>query len=153
MVSPVQLRACPAPDTVPGMRYLGLGLLILAACGGSGDGDSRSGIDCSSDERVGTYLVHYERINGDCPTPEDSLVSFNAPPSDAECSIDSERWSERGCKLERQVTCVDPSIGGHVVLTVVTTQTTDDGSVLEGIATVNSTGECKGSFRITATRQ
>ncbi len=93
-------------------------------------------------------MFHYVETAGSCGPIPDALISLNPGPQGvgAGCTLHSERATEGNCKIERDVTC------GTVHVVGVTTQETQDGSVISGTLSFNEP-TCSSTYRLTATRQ
>ncbi len=127
---------------------------VLAACSSSSSTHAPTECD-SATERVGTYLAHYDLASGNCGPVDDQLLSFNAGPGSPAnaCTVNSERITESGCKIERDVTCRTST--GSIRTVASSTQQTEDGGLLTGIISFDITGRspCLGTYRLTFTRQ
>lgn len=112
---------------------------------------------CNPDDRTGTYRVTYVEQSGTCGPVDTQLVSFNPGPGAQSagkgCTLNSERWSEGNCKLERDVSCSTPT--GTVRTIAVTRAETANGSELSGTASFQIDGQypCNGTYGIDAVRQ
>lgn len=110
---------------------------------------------CSKSDRHGTYLVSFSRLSGTCGDQSAALISFDSSPTEADggdaCVVHSAVWSENDCKLDGSVTCHQDGIGSTDTITV-STQKTQDGSVLDGVATF-TTPDCTGTYRVHYERQ
>ena len=143
------------------MKILGAGLLVLALAGcTSGSTSSALPTSCKQTDRVGTYRLTYVEQSGDCGPIDSQLVSFNPGEpggmgAGAGCTLNSERWSEGDCKLERDITC--PVAGGGTVRFVgVTRAQTSNSSELAGPATLTiytPKVSCTGTYALDAVRQ
>lgn len=143
------------------LSVLSLVAVALLGCSGSSSDDSEPApTACKQTDRTGTYLQHLEYQSGSCPKDlDDQIVSFNSPSGSAapgaSCTVTSETWSEGDCKLERTVACQNPDSSSTA--TVVSRQQTANGSVINGLYSVNvrlkDGSTCMGLYKITATRQ
>ncbi len=107
---------------------------------------------------MGTYRLTYVEQAGDCGPIDSQLVSFNpAPdgttPAAAGCTLNSERWSEGDCKLERDTTCSTPSGSVHTI--AVSHALSADAAEITGTAsfTIGGRYPCNGTYALDATRQ
>lgn len=132
-----------------------LAVVLVVGCSG-GSGSSAAPSSCDRNARVGTYRLTYVEQSGSCGPIDSVLVSFNTDPGSAAgggCVLNSERWSENDCKLERDVSCSTPS--GPVRTVAVTRAETANGSELSGTATFTLGGRypCTGTYAVDAVRQ
>jgi hypothetical protein len=116
-------------------------------------------------------MMHWTERSGTCGEVEPELVSLD-PSAVVEiddngegCELHSETLSEGGCKLERSLTCytrvADRTMwGGYDLIktrmVAVTRQVTQDGSRLDGAATVaheTSSASCRSTYDLLAIRQ
>lgn len=129
---------------------------MLIACSSPAEPDEES-LECSPDDRRGTYLVTSEELGGTCGELPPFVGRLDDTLPDG-CSLDEpDSVSADGCTLERSLTCVDAS--GQTTYTVgTTTQETDSGSVLTGVATItlrDAAGSelCTSTYRLRYERQ
>ncbi len=110
---------------------------------------------CNPDARVGTYKFTYVQQSGNCGPIDAQLVSLNPGPggAGAGCTLNSERLSEGGCKIERDVSCTGPDANGRTV--AVTRALTSDAAEITGTMTMTLTGNpsCSSTYAIDAVRQ
>lgn len=120
-----------------GKNLLALGCLLVAGCSGSAESsDDDDPIECSAEDRLGTYLLEFTELDGDCGPLPDQLVRITGELSPG-CTIDGEPTvSDDSCKVENSLTCIDPDTGQALTIVGVTTQETDSGSVITGTATI-----------------
>ena len=143
------------------MRIATIAMMALALVGcTSGSTSAALPTSCKQTDRVGTYRITYVEQSGNCGPIDSQLVSLNPGEpggmgAGAGCTLNSERWSEGDCKLERDVTC--PLPGGGTVRTVgVTRAQTANSSELAGPATftiASPKGACNGTYALDAVRQ
>jgi hypothetical protein len=126
----------------------------LAACGDDGP------LECSQDDRRGTYLLrHSEMSGGGCGPVGDQLARLDGDNVGEGCIVNHERWSENDCKLERTMTCVYEADDGRAVITAVSEQKDEEGESITGVLDVSlythSTGEflCSSTYRMSGERQ
>ncbi len=153
-----------------GRAVVALFLLGCSAETGGSSSQAQAVTSCRKDDRAGTYMMTLTKRSGSCPDIDEQLVSFDdaadGKTGGSECVVESERWSEGDCKLDRAVTCgrqySDPTQwGGYGGMTsravVVTRQVAQDGSRLEGVytTTVEMTDgySCTGTYAVVAVRQ
>jgi hypothetical protein len=144
------------------------GIVALAlALVGCGDDEPERPTSCdAATQRVGTYMLSYTEVSGTCGPINSELVSFDpAAGAGNGCTINSETFSEGGCKLERTVSCVsevrdETQWGGVATVTndstAVTYQRTQDGSRLEGTITMSLSdgrNSCRSTYNVMAVRQ
>ncbi len=146
---------------------LGIAILVGACSSdgdsGDGDGGGDTPIECSAADRTGTYLMRYETLSGTCGDIPESIGRLeNAAQELAEgCVFNADdRWTDDDCKLERAITCPFPEACAGCTLrgVAVTTQQTEDGSLITGTTTVTAldsdgTLGCTGTYRIRGERQ
>jgi hypothetical protein len=142
--------------------------VALAAC--AGEQAPPPPEKCNAAQRSGTYMFTYaeydEGAPGTCGPVEAHLVTLDPDAGPGpNCTVRADLWSERACKLERDVIChvlvEQPGTWGgygdvrnHTV--AVTRQMTDDGSRIEGTFTVtldDGRRSCKSTYKVTAVRQ
>lgn len=86
-----------------------------------------------------------------------SLINFDDPNSTAGCTPSGTTWSEGDCKLSTSTKCAQDANGVSTDATGVTTQETQDGSLLEGtfsIRMMDTRGPgCGGTYHVRYTRQ
>lgn len=130
---------------------------LAVGCGGTSGGGGEEALPVSCDpvtQRLGTYLMHLERVNGTCGEPPDSLVRLEANGGEG-CVLDADDvWSDNGCTLDRAVSCT--TAAGTSSFVGVSTQRDQSGSRITGLATItlrDALGTCVGTYRITYTRQ
>jgi hypothetical protein len=128
------------------MRTSVLTTAIVVGCS-SGGGTAPAPTQCKQSDRTGTYLQHVVGVSGNCGNIADVLVNATTA-SDTSCTVQSEDWSDGNCKLESTVSCN----GGTEILTAVTSQQTDDGSVISGEESIVGQS-CSGTYDVTLTRQ
>jgi hypothetical protein len=134
--------------------------LVFALVSSSSSESSTAPSRCARTDRVGTYLLEFRTLSGNCGDIASGLTTFTSePPPPAPgapaCTLNAETWSENDCKLERDLTCpAKPS--GTSRLVAVTRATTADSGRLEGTATFSLSGtgnDCTGTYAVVATRQ
>ncbi len=130
-------------------------VLALVGCSSSTGSTPDAPSHCDRDARVGTYRFTWVEQSGDCGPVDSQLVSFNPGPAGAGagCRINSERWSEGDCKLERDVTCqID---GGEARTLLVSRALTSDAAEITGTqtTTITTSRGCSGTYAIDGVRQ
>lgn len=143
-----------------GKNLLALGCLLVAAgCSGSeSDGSDDEPVDCSAADRMGSYLVQFTELDGDCGPLPDQIVRLTDDLAEG-CVLDDEPVvSSDQCRLENSVTCTDAGTGQTVTLVGVTTQQNDSGSLITGTATAtvrdsNGVALCLSTYSLRYERQ
>ncbi len=131
------------------IKLLCLLTLLTAGCSSAALSTPPKPTVCNRSDRHGVYSVEYTRKSGDCGTVPTMLINFDDPKLTAGCTESGTTWSEGNCKLSTTATCADSQA------TAVTTQETDDGSILDGVFTFNLGGDasCTGTYNVRYTRQ
>lgn len=120
------------------MRATVLFALVLAGCSAnaSDDHDPSGEFECNQYDRLGTFLVRFNQISGDCPTIPDFVVPDEARlgcPDGCECSAE---WSDGDCLLTETADCADgdDDVGPYSI--VMTTRQQDEaGRLFTGLLT------------------
>jgi len=141
--------------------FIAAGLLLVVGCSGAENSGPPAPTACERTDRTGTYRQYYTTQGGNCGDLDSDIVSYDAPTPGAstgagpKCTIESERWSENDCKVERTISCTSPDFVSTG--TAVSRQQTQDGSSVTGTFSVSvraSDGSsCRGTYGITAVRQ
>jgi hypothetical protein len=97
-------------------------------------------------QRVGTYLVHFDTVSGNCGALPDQLVIIPSTASST-CTVISATFSDGNCRNDVQEEC--PS-GIQVI--GYTVQQSQDGSRITGEESFTS-ATCVGTYAVTWTRQ
>ena len=98
---------------------------------------------------VGTYLVHFDTVSGNCGPIADSLTIAGAPGGSVTgmgCHAVSVTWSDGNCRRDVQESCPGIAVVEFLV------QQTQDGSRFTGEATATE-ATCTGTYSMTWTRQ
>lgn len=133
-------------------------LFLVAACGSETSG-TPAPTSCGPEgsDRVGNYLFTYTLISGNCGELPATVVSLTPGPmgAGAGCTLNSGRYVDNGCKVERDITCPAPMTGGTVRTVASSRQETQDGSRIEGTVsfTISGSPSCVGTYRLVAERQ
>ena len=100
-------------------------------------------------DRVGTYLVHFDTVSGNCGAIPDELTIVAADQSTAAstCTVINSTWSDGNCRNDLQKTC-----NGGITVTGFTVQQSQDGSLVTGEETLTQPS-CAGTYNVTWTRQ
>lgn len=125
------------------IRYLAV-ILSLSACSGSDP------TECDPNDRIGTYLVEYTTISGNCGDIPSQLLRFDpgAQPDPSCALIAPTIISDRGCTLQTKALCA-----GELDATVTGVSTANaDASKITGTATIQ-TDSCIGTYKLKYTRQ
>lgn len=135
------------------MRQLLAFVAFVAGCAGSAHQEPAP-TQCKRSDRHGVYLFEFTTVSGNCGTFPASLVNLDTPPASG-CVTSGVTWSNGDCKLAGSVKCAADAKSPASDATIVTTQQTQDGSVLTGIETISLDGSasCYGTYNIRATRQ
>jgi|GEM_PF-2742004 hypothetical protein len=130
----------------------------MTGCGSDGGGSAGAPAHCDPSQRVGTYLLQYTTISGDCGNYADVLVMWGAPsdPAAGTCTTVASSVSGDGCQLGWTDNCTLPN-GANGIFTWTVTQKTVDASVLSGATTSEilspPSDVCLGTYDVTYTRQ
>ncbi len=133
---------------------------LVGCSGASADGEPAPPSQCDKNARVGTYMTSFmESAGGSCGPVQSSLINFSPEPAAvaagpaANCVVNSERWSEGDCKLERDVTCNDASGPTHTIM--VSRAKTADADTIGGTMSITISGRsaCQSTYTISAVRQ
>lgn len=135
-------------------------LLCVAGCTNS-VASTPAPTSCNPDDRVGTYRVTFVTQGGNCGDTDSQLISLNpstpGPTSSTNgCVVNSERFSDGNCKLERDVTCPPTTGSGSTRTVMVTRAQTADASELSGVATITVSTpsfSCSGTYAVDFVRQ
>lgn len=143
------------------MRTLAVVLLLASACSSADNDGPPAPTTCQRTDRSGTYRQYYATQGGNCGNLDSEIVSLDAPTPGAstgagpQCTVESERWSDGDCKLERTVSCTTPDAATTGV--AVTRQQAQDGSLITGTMSVTvrlrDGTTCRGTYGVTAQRQ
>lgn len=135
------------------MRWLILAsfLCFVVSCGD---------VECSKEDRTGTYFLTFQTIDGTCPDQQSAVVSGStSSPTPADCEKSNETWSEDECDYSVNLFCIFSADDLNMLSVSQTTQEDSDGDHLTGIMTMtirqHSTGAfvCSGSYEMDAQRQ
>ncbi len=112
-------------------------------------------VQCAKTDRHGVYLFTFTTISGDCGAVPASLVNFDDAVGVASCTSSGVTWSEGDCKKTATERCPADGTSPAFEATVVTTQETQDGSVMDGVETLDAPGPggCLGTYKLHGVRQ
>ncbi len=127
---------------------------VAANSGGCASHSLATPTQCSKTDRHGVYLVEATEQSGNCGPLPSTLVNFDDP-SPTSCTVPSRVWTNGDCKVSATVHCPADASGGAFSSTVVTTQETQDGSLLDGIQTMQIDGPrgCLSTYNVRLTRK
>lgn len=130
-----------------------IALFLVGACA-SNPADPRP-TACDRSDRHGVYLAEFTERSGTCGPVPSSLVNFDDKSDTGGCKRSGEVWSEGGCKLSTSASCAATAKAPAVDVTAVSTQVTQDGSVLEGVSTfrVGVSPPCSSTYDVRLVRQ
>ena len=116
------------------------------------DDDDDDQIECSSTDRIGTYLLETPERDGTCGAIPSQVGRVEDPTAlPVGCVLDApDRWSDGGCSLERAYTCTDAPNNLITSWTGITTQQDSNGDLVTGVLSVRAT-ELDGTFVCSST--
>jgi hypothetical protein len=137
------------------MRFVAI-VCVLTGCSSP---TSSAPTSCDPSEVVGTYLVHWDDLSGNCgPLPDQELIltDISGAMGQAQCTTISSMRSANGCRVDAQLRC--PVGSGTLTETGYIEETAADGSKLDGMLTYQTqdrfgTVGCVGTYHMSATRQ
>lgn len=114
---------------------------------------------CAKGNRTGNYHVQLQGISSTCKqvTEYEEQLKDGVAPLGADCVFDRpDKWSGDKCKLERAFSCKTEG-GGSTRTILVSSQHSDDGSLLVGILSIRQLDKsgaerCQGTFKFIASR-
>ncbi len=139
------------------IKLLCLLTLLTAGCASSSLSTPPKPTACNQADRHGVYEMSASVVSGDCPALPTTLVNFDDPKLAAGCVKSGTTWSDNDCKLSTSTTCAGDVNAAPSEGTGVTTQETQDGSILDGTFTLQIKDPkgpgCLGTYHVTYTRQ
>ncbi len=145
--------------------WLVVGSVFLAACSGTSGAPTptpapalmtdQAPLQCNKADRHGVYLFTFSVVSGNCGAIPSSLVNVDDTSNTASCSQSNETWTDGDCKKSVDEHCPATTNGPAFTITSISTQETQDGSILNGTETLNAPGPygCLGTYSLHGVRQ
>ncbi len=110
---------------------------------------------CNKTDRHGAYLLEFTTESGNCGMQASGLINLDDPMGGAGCVNSGTTLSNGDCKLTTTVRCPATASAAASEATMVLTQETQDGSILDGTMTIQVSGSsgCIGTYAFRGTRQ
>ncbi len=141
------------------MRAAIAALACLACSANDTAGPPEPGeFSCDPADAIGTFLLSWELMDGDCTTPRDTLSTGGLFEVPAGCTRDRpDQATERGCKVEQAVTCTYDD-GSTVSSVLVANQHDPDGRLFTGLMSLDPRDPagnliCRAVYAVRAERQ
>jgi len=144
------------------MRCLALLTILALGCGGGTDEETEpESFECNLGPLVGSYLVSFETLGGNCGEQTSALVQLDPNAGASECvNVTEPRVSDDRCRFETHGICPFDQFapGASVESTSLIRQDNGDASRLSGTVTINilnadGTAYCVGTYRARYVRQ